>query len=704
MEKIVSYDNGNVHIDLYNDGTLIRTFDETKPIIVDHPSSMDVKITNYCEPTENNPICAYCHEKSNTKGVHGDINKLLDVISALPAGVELACLSGNSIVYGENGAIEIKDLKVGDFIYDSNHNLKKITSIKKSDKQPFKLKGSKSFEIISSEDHPFIINGKSVEAQYLLNKKIDILNEYTSYKKDSIKIDLGEFITKPCPNNRGGSRGGKITENKVRLNHSSGWCDRFVDVNSDLMWLYGLVVAEGSKKGISLNINEEDFANKAIEIYKNIFNKESFIYKNKNSMSVEFGSSSIYETLFFKAMNVGKGARNKNISFLFKLNDKELIRSALYGMFQGDGAFRKRPSGKNKNYKSFNLTFKTTSKKLVFELQYLLRKHFGICASLYHGISPDRFIEGRPLKSSDYYKLDIYSKEDINKLFPWIFENDIDFQKLGNYKYSSNNTPYNEIIINKIEKSEKETLYDISLEESSTHIFPVNGYVLTHNCGGGNPLSHPDLLYLLKTLKTCGYISNITINQKHIDKYQDLINKIITKELVHGIGISYSSVDYLSDIKPLLKISDNVVFHVIMGVNTVEDIETLYKFCQENNKECKVLVLGYKHYGMGINYYLKNKTVEDNKYQWYIRLASYFKKNGLTLSFDNLAIEQLKLKRYFTEDAWNTFFMGSDGKYTMYIDGVNQEYAKSSTSPDRVSFNNMGLIEFFKTLDRNIIN
>ena len=308
MKKLVSYDNGNVHIDLYKDGTLIRTFDETKPLVINHPSSMDVKITNYCEPTENNPICAYCHEKSNLNGTHGDVNKLLDVISVLPAGVELAY-------------------------------------------------------------------------------------------------------------------------------------------------------------------------------------------------------------------------------------------------------------------------------------------------------------------------------------------------------------------------------------------------------GGGNPLAHPEIISLLRASKKYGYISNITINQKHINKYQDLINKIIKEKLVHGVGISYSSTDYLSDIQPLFKISDNVVFHVIMGINKVEDIDTLYNFCKENNKECKVLILGYKNYGFGINYYLKNKNVEDNKYQWYIRLASYFKKDGLTLSFDNLAIEQLKLKRYFTEDAWNTFYMGSDGVWTMYIDAVNQEYAKSSTSKDRMSFNDINLLEFFKTLN-----
>ena len=218
-------------------------------------------------------------------------------------------------------------------------------------------------------------------------------------------------------------------------------------------------------------------------------------------------------------------------------------------------------------------------------------------------------------------------------------------------------------------------------------------------CGGGNPLSHPDFTMFLESLKKQGLVANVTINQKHLNPYKDLILNIINNDLIKGIGISYTSEKYLEDVKPIIELTDNIIFHVIMGINTIEQLDTLNEFCKLYNKKCKVLILGYKNYGFGINYYLKNKKIEDNKYKWFIKIGKYIKKNNYILSFDNLAIQQLKLDRFFTKEAWETFYMGDDGKYTCYLDAINQVYAKSSTSDNRVSFDKMNLIEYFKSLN-----
>lgn len=215
-------------------------------------------------------------------------------------------------------------------------------------------------------------------------------------------------------------------------------------------------------------------------------------------------------------------------------------------------------------------------------------------------------------------------------------------------------------------------------------------------CGGGNALSHPHLIDFLQKLKNKGIIVNITINQKHLKEYKNVILFLISEKLVYGVGISYTSVRYIDDIRPIIDASDNVVFHVIMGINSVSDINTLMCVCKEHNKICKILVLGYKVFGFGINYYLNNKKIEDNKYQWYIKLASHFKNDGLILSFDNLAIQQMNLKRFFTKDAWSKFYMGDDGRWTCYIDAVKRQYAMSSTSNNRMSFKDIDLLGAFK--------
>lgn len=215
--------------------------------------------------------------------------------------------------------------------------------------------------------------------------------------------------------------------------------------------------------------------------------------------------------------------------------------------------------------------------------------------------------------------------------------------------------------------------------------------------GGGNPLSHPNIYDFLVWVKQKGIITNITINQKHVKSDFDMIKKLIEEDLVKGIGISYTSSVYLPDIAEVMKLTDNLVFHIIMGVNKLDDINQLMNFCDKQNKKCKILVLGYKEYGFGLNYYLKNKKIEDVKYSWYTGLANFFNKD-LVLSFDNLALKQLDLKRFFTEESWNSFFMGDDGVYTMYIDAVSQTFAKSSTSNNRKSFDDIKLLDFFKQL------
>ena len=252
MEILSKYNNGNTVVTIYTDGTKVRELPDDK-VVVNHPESMDVKVTNNCLPTSDNPICSYCHEKSGPKGLHADLDKLAQVLSVLPAGVEIACVSGDSVVYNQDGAVEIRNLKVGDRIFDSNHNLVAVTGIKTSNKDCFELKCSKGYSVKASEDHPFMVNGEQITINSIVGKNIDILNQKSpSDNGDKFPvIDLAKYITKPS--NKKNSRGGAFTDEKVRINHCSGWSDRYITVDNKLMWLYGLVVAEGSCKSIVLN-------------------------------------------------------------------------------------------------------------------------------------------------------------------------------------------------------------------------------------------------------------------------------------------------------------------------------------------------------------------------------------------------------------------------------------------------------------------
>lgn len=203
--------------------------------------------------------------------------------------------------------------------------------------------------------------------------------------------------------------------------------------------------------------------------------------------------------------------------------------------------------------------------------------------------------------------------------------------------------------------------------------------------GGGNPVSHSELIPFLEKIKHKGLISNLTVNQGHLKEYNDLLHYLINEKLIKGLGISITNNNF-KYINQLKEISNNIVYHIIAGVNKIEILDTLLK-----NKNDKVLILGYKQFGFGINYY--SIEIQNEIKKWYMYLPKYLDKG--VLSFDNLAIEQLNIKRLFTTEGWNMFYMGNDFTHSMYIDGVKEEFAPTSRSKERKSFNDYSLLDYF---------
>jgi hypothetical protein len=226
---------------------------------------------------------------------------------------------------------------------------------------------------------------------------------------------------------------------------------------------------------------------------------------------------------------------------------------------------------------------------------------------------------------------------------------------------------------------------DISLLLDQLAILP-EGIELA--IGGGNPLAHPNLLQFLYAVKQQGKYANITINQGHLTQYRSLIQELVVNDLVKGIGVSIVNVASL----PTWLTStaqERVVLHMIAGVHTVKDVLTML----ELGAPRKILVLGYKTFGRGITYF--DKTVEDNLQSWIIYVRSLFDK--CLLSFDNLGIEQLKLKRFFSEEMWNKLYMGDDFTHSMYIDAVEMQYAPTSRSSTDQRVNYSNIIDYWNS-------
>ena len=173
------------------------------------------------------------------------------------------------------------------------------------------------------------------------------------------------------------------------------------------------------------------------------------------------------------------------------------------------------------------------------------------------------------------------------------------------------------------------------------------------------------------------FICNLTINSGHIKRDEKLLRQCIDQGLVKGVGVSYRKgipipqwiLDY-----------EHTVVHTIVAIDDVDDLKSKgFK---------KILVLGCKDFGFNVG-----KVDQEAIREWYRRIPELLTN---PVAFDNLAVEQLNMRRFYSQEQWDILHQG---EYSMYIDAVAQVYAPSSRSNDRQSWDTP-LTQYFQSLDK----
>ena len=210
--------------------------------------------------------------------------------------------------------------------------------------------------------------------------------------------------------------------------------------------------------------------------------------------------------------------------------------------------------------------------------------------------------------------------------------------------------------------------------------------------GGGNPLEHPDLDVFLAKCLNLKLIPNMTVNQTHFMRDYDRIYNLYQNGLIRGLGVSLN--DPTDEFIELISTIPTAVVHTIVGMTATPKI-----FEKLANHNLKVLILGYKCHGRGVIHEAFNydelltglrdlRDEIDN-----LLLNDKFQ----VISFDNLAVSQLKLEEHCSQENWETLYMGDDGEMTMYVDLVKGECARSSISTDRQPIKD-NIAEMFKSI------
>ena len=194
--------------------------------------------------------------------------------------------------------------------------------------------------------------------------------------------------------------------------------------------------------------------------------------------------------------------------------------------------------------------------------------------------------------------------------------------------------------------------------------------------GGGSVTSHPQIESFLRYLTERNILANITVHEQELLKNLDRITAWIDEDIVKGIGVSLHSA-YSPEIYDFAERNFNTVLHVIAGMTPQETIDSYGK------KEMKLLILGYKNWGRGAGYYTENKKDIEERIGILDKNIDRMFKEFRTVSFDNLALEQLNVRSHVSEEVWDVCYQGSDATHTMYVDMVKKQFAATSTSAER---------------------
>lgn len=177
----------------------------------------------------------------------------------------------------------------------------------------------------------------------------------------------------------------------------------------------------------------------------------------------------------------------------------------------------------------------------------------------------------------------------------------------------------------------------------------------------------------LQFLKEKHIITNVTVNQKFLEKNSDYIDMLYAGKLIYGLGVSLSNAT--PEFVQLVKKYPNAVIHTINGILTEKDIEVL------KDNDLKILVLGYKMKNRGSEYFNSKdheKIIANQKwlYDNLEEIMEHFK----VLSLDCLGIDQLQPSRFIPVEKYDLLYQGSDGTITYAVDMVRGTFSSSSTS------------------------
>lgn len=188
--------------------------------------------------------------------------------------------------------------------------------------------------------------------------------------------------------------------------------------------------------------------------------------------------------------------------------------------------------------------------------------------------------------------------------------------------------------------------------------------------GGGDPISHPDIIDIIKEFKTKKIIANLSTKSTAWLSNDSFRNAIF--ENCGTVAFSVSTLKETQDIITELKkysLTDHqwgerrkTSLHYVMGSSDIDELSRILSLCYD--EEMSIVLLGYKINGRG-------KVFIPHDYSTWIKMINKLRESG---KYPTIAIDTKLAKDYKSQLkllANDILVHPEDGKFSMYIDAVN---------------------------------
>ena len=454
----------------------------------------------------------------------------------------IGCLLGDTLVVSNPSVKQIQEVKTGERVLTAKGEYKQVARVITHRHSGFIYRiRVKSFGAISATpEHPFIAvkrtNGRHKHNETFTEERISAEN-----------LKVGDYFVFPIMSEVRDIKSLPLHyERKTKDTRSIALPDS-VEVNGDLLRLFGYYIAEGSagERAVifTFNKNESQFIDDVENLMRDIFGLDVHKYSKEDNEGIDLVFNSSYLSEIFKEL-FGTGAANKRIPHEFMFLPKEKQASLINGMWRGDGYFDEVKAG-----------YATISVVLSEQLKMLL---------LRQGIVPSVYAEPAHGIHKKAYRTYVINCDDYNRLADIVGSS----SRRSNFRDKRSSIIRDDRVylpISSVERLPYEgPVYDLTMNDTD-HTFVTN-VTASGNCGDFGILRSEELLTdeLKLDYKNFVVVSGIGCSGKAPHFFP---NKISGVHTLHGRALAFATGIKLSNpsMEVLVQAGDGDTFGIGAG-------------------------------------------------------------------------------------------------------------------------------------------